>query len=831
MLYRIYKNKDNAQGVLDSNIGASATTIILEPGDGANFPQPYSGTTSSGGTSTTLNKTGIGSSGIAAGDYIENFTDGSSAFVLTVNTDSLVTTELQNGSDNTWQNGDAYRVNPFVGTLNTRNSDGDILLNEKVKVIGRSGDSLTIDSSGGRGFDSSTAQSWTAGVTYFNLFSVSVTHDQYRKAFADLCRQLDTKASIVYVQGLLASRNWKDPVLVATTTNGTLASSFENGDTIDGVVLTTGDRILIKDQTDPKENGIYTVNASGAPTRAVDFDSTAEITAGVVNVTKGTSNADTLWMCTSDSPTIGVNNIVFAQLSAALSKASQAEAQAGTDDTKFMTPAKVIDSLKTNRFIAHGGNGSDGDLTVSGTTTLNLNQVYNFNNVTINGTLTFTGSGSIALINIAGNLSGSGTIELRNTSSGDPSVEYLTADGRLSGGNSAQATAPNTGGSGGTTNAGAGAGGVGGASTAVGTGTGGAAGVTAGGAGGAGGGGNSTGGGGGGGGGASNGTNGTAGSAASGNNGGTGGAGAASTGANACGGGGGGGGGWNTGSGGAGGAAGAATSVSAGYTMPRGGNGGASGANGGNGGAGGNSGTVSLVSPSLTFTAAKGGDGGWGYSNGGAGGQGSGCTYTGALSNIVGVLGAGGDGGHSTYGTGGNGGAGGDSQSTNHSSGSGPTGATGGTGGNGRTGGAGGRGSNITGSSGNLTGGNGGAGGNAKSGCAALYIAVRGNSTFNGTINGQGGNGGAGGQGGQSMGTASNSNGGNGGDASKGADVMILTLGTCATPTVNNLGGTGGAGGAPGIGGSGIPGPTNGLFGTKGKDGANGIKIIQQLLI
>lgn len=826
MLYRIYKTKDNAEAQLDSNIGASATTIIVKPGEGALFPQPYNGTTTSGGSSTVMNKTGIGASGVAVGDYIENATDGSSAFVLAVNTDSLTTTELQNGSDNTWQNGDSYVVNPFVATINSRNADGAILSSEKVKIIGRSTDSLTV-ATGGRGFASSTAQSWVAD-DYLNVFSIAASHDEYRKAFADLCRQLDLKASILYVQGLLASRNWKDPVLVATTTNGTLATAYENGDTIDGVVLTTGDRILIKDQSDPKENGIYIVNASGAPTRATDFDTTAEITAGVVNVTKGTSNADTLWMCTSDSPVIGSNNIVFAQLSAALSKASQAEAQAGTDDTKFMTAAKVIDSLKVNSLIAHGGSGADGDLVVSGTITLNLNQVYNFNNVSGTGTLTFTGSGSIALINVAGNLSGNFTIELRNTSSGDPSVEYLTADGRLSGGTSAQASAPNIGGAGGTS--GAGAGGAGGNSTAVGAGGAGAAGVTSNGAGGAGGGGNSTGGGGGGGGGASTANNGSAGGAASGNNGGNGGQGGASTGANPAGGGGGGGAGWNTGNGGAGANAGAATSVSTGYVIPRGGNGGASGANGGNGGPGANSGTVTVVSNTLTFTAAKGGNGGWGYSAGGAGGQGSSIIYGGALSNISGVLGAGGDGGHSTYGTGGAGGAGGDSSSTNHSSGSAPAGAAGGTGGNGRNGGAGGRGSDFAGT-GNITGGNGGQGGSAKTGCSALYIAVRGNSTYNGTINGQGGTGGAGGRGGNSIGTTGNSNGGNGGDGAKGADVVIVTLGTCTTPTVNNLGGLGGAGGAPGIGGSGIAWSIPGQYGAKGKDGANGIKIIQQLLI
>ena len=60
---------------------------------------------------------------------------------------------------------------------------------------------------------------------------------------------------------------------VATTTSGTLSSDFEAGDTIDGVTLSAGDRILIKDQGEGSENGIYVVNTTGAPTRSTDMNS------------------------------------------------------------------------------------------------------------------------------------------------------------------------------------------------------------------------------------------------------------------------------------------------------------------------------------------------------------------------------------------------------------------------------------------------------------------------------------------------------------------------------------------------------------------------------
>ena len=79
------------------------------------------------------------------------------------------------------------------------------------------------------------------------------------------------KAVKTYVDTVSASGvKWVDPVRVATTANGTLATAFDDASTVDGVTLATGDRILIKNQSDAKANGIYVVAASGAPTRATD---------------------------------------------------------------------------------------------------------------------------------------------------------------------------------------------------------------------------------------------------------------------------------------------------------------------------------------------------------------------------------------------------------------------------------------------------------------------------------------------------------------------------------------------------------------------------------
>lgn len=119
-----------------------------------------------------------------------------------------------------------------------------------------------------------------------------------------------------YVDNISAGLEWKQEVAAATTANGTLTTAFAAAQVIDGYTLVTGDRILLKNQTNQPDNGIYTVNASGAPTRAVDASTSASLNNATVFVTRGTVNANTAWTQTTANPTIGTSNIVFAQFGA-----------------------------------------------------------------------------------------------------------------------------------------------------------------------------------------------------------------------------------------------------------------------------------------------------------------------------------------------------------------------------------------------------------------------------------------------------------------------------------------------------------------------------------
>lgn len=125
------------------------------------------------------------------------------------------------------------------------------------------------------------------------------------------------KAVKAFVENKLAGLSWKDNVRAATTANGALATAFANGQSIDGVTLATGDRILIKNQTTGSENGIYVVNASGSPTRAADAATGDSLINASVFVSEGTNNADTAWTCNNNTITIGTTAIAWVQFSGA----------------------------------------------------------------------------------------------------------------------------------------------------------------------------------------------------------------------------------------------------------------------------------------------------------------------------------------------------------------------------------------------------------------------------------------------------------------------------------------------------------------------------------
>lgn len=114
-----------------------------------------------------------------------------------------------------------------------------------------------------------------------------------------------------YVDSVAQGLDVKASCVVATTANITLSGT----QTIDGVAVVAGDRVLVKNQTTQSANGIYVV-AAGSWTRATDADTWNELVSAFTFVEKGTTNADSGWVCTVDQGgTLGTTAITWSQFS------------------------------------------------------------------------------------------------------------------------------------------------------------------------------------------------------------------------------------------------------------------------------------------------------------------------------------------------------------------------------------------------------------------------------------------------------------------------------------------------------------------------------------
>ena len=119
------------------------------------------------------------------------------------------------------------------------------------------------------------------------------------------------------VDGIISGLDVKQSCRVATVGPITIATGLNSGDVIDGVTLANGDRVLVKDQTAPAQNGIYVAGVT--PARSTDADTSAEVTAGLFTfVSEGTVNADSGWYLMTNLPiTLDTTALQFVQFSGA----------------------------------------------------------------------------------------------------------------------------------------------------------------------------------------------------------------------------------------------------------------------------------------------------------------------------------------------------------------------------------------------------------------------------------------------------------------------------------------------------------------------------------
>ena len=188
-----------------------------------------------------------------------------------------------------------------------------------------------------------------------------------------------------YVDSVAQGLDTKQSVVAATTANITLSAT----QTIDGISIVAGDRVLVKNQTASAENGIY-VAAAGAWARSADMSVWGEVSSAFTFIETGTTQADTGWVATADAGgTIGTTAMYWAQFS------SGGSYTAGTG----LTLTGTIFSI-TNTAVTAATYGS-----ASSTLTATVNA---------QGQLTGLSSGAIAISNTQ--VSGLGTMSIQAAS-------------------------------------------------------------------------------------------------------------------------------------------------------------------------------------------------------------------------------------------------------------------------------------------------------------------------------------------------------------------------------------------------------------------------------
>lgn len=145
----------------------------------------------------------------------------------------------------------------------------------------------------------------------FDVSSVKVTNLANGTASADAInkQQLDNAVN---------GTGWREKVRVVADADVAISLDLESGDTIDGVTLATGDRVLLIAQSTSSQNGIYVVVASGAASRSADLATGSSAADAAVFVSEGTSYLNTQWRCTADigSDVVGTDPLAFTQFGA-----------------------------------------------------------------------------------------------------------------------------------------------------------------------------------------------------------------------------------------------------------------------------------------------------------------------------------------------------------------------------------------------------------------------------------------------------------------------------------------------------------------------------------
>ena len=300
---------------------------------------------------------------------------------------------------------------PVTGTATSFNGSANIIIPVTALDVGHVNVTGTLDvEHGGTGVTTSTG---TGSVVLSASPALTGVPTAPTAASGTNTTQLATTQFVTSaVDAARSSLDIKASVKAATVANITLS----NTQTVDGVALAVGDRVLVKDQATAAQNGIYVV-ASGTWLRSTDADTDAEVTSGMFTfVEQGTVNADSGWALSTDGAiVVGTTALTFVQFSGA----GQITAGAGL--------TKTGNTLNVGAGTGIAVNADDVSLT---------GQALALHNLATNGLITRTAAGTVTGRSLAGindrttvtngdGVAGNPTVDIASTYAGQTSITTL----------------------------------------------------------------------------------------------------------------------------------------------------------------------------------------------------------------------------------------------------------------------------------------------------------------------------------------------------------------------------------------------------------------------
>jgi phage-related tail fiber protein len=369
----------------------------------------------------------LSTTGVTAGAYTRVVTDSKGRITAGSNPSTLASYGIT----------DAQPLSATLTSLTANSNYGILVETGAGTITGRSINSSSLIITNGNGIAGNpTIELNTVGIPVSNSF-VKITTDTFGRVSAisavsssDITTALsytpvnkagDTMSGLLtlsgdptaalhaatkqYVDNAVTGLDFKNSVRVATTANITLSGT----QTIDGIAVVAGDRVLVKNQTTGSQNGIYVV-ATGTWSRSADADNSgnaSEVTSGLYTyVEQGTANASSGWTLTTANPIIlGTTTLVFTQFNGL----GQITAGAGLTKTGNTLD---IGSASASRIVINADNI---DLSTSGVTagTYNNLTVDAYGRATAGSNVSYlTGNQSITL---SGDVTGSGTTAIAVT--------------------------------------------------------------------------------------------------------------------------------------------------------------------------------------------------------------------------------------------------------------------------------------------------------------------------------------------------------------------------------------------------------------------------------